>query len=144
MHPLETYIRELRDIRASGAAVAETSYYGPLATLLNEVGKTLKPRVRCIINLRNQGGGILMAGYLPGTNSKRRPMWSRCPAFFHPVAPSRSKEQRTTPWQPPRAGRPLLGNLRTGTGNQLPGFHPHRPRRRGQPHRSGELPAGRQ
>ena len=58
VHPLETYIRELRDIRASGAAVAETSYYGPLATLLNEVGKTLKPRVRCIINLRNQGGGI--------------------------------------------------------------------------------------
>jgi len=58
VHPLETYIRELRDIRASGAAVAETSYYGPLATLLNEVGKSLKPKVRCIINLRNRGAGI--------------------------------------------------------------------------------------
>lgn len=58
LHPLETYIRELRDIRASGAAVAETSYYGPLATLLNEVGKSLKPKVRCIINLRNSGAGI--------------------------------------------------------------------------------------
>lgn len=58
VHPLETYIRELRDIRASGAAVAETSCYGHLATLLNEVGKTLKPRVSCIINIRNQGAGI--------------------------------------------------------------------------------------
>jgi hypothetical protein len=41
MNPLETYIRELHDIRSSGAAVKETSYYGPLATLLNGIGKIL-------------------------------------------------------------------------------------------------------
>lgn len=41
MNPLETYIRELHDIRSSGAAVKETSYYGPLANFLNEIGKTL-------------------------------------------------------------------------------------------------------
>jgi hypothetical protein len=58
MHPLETYIRELREIRPSGEAVPETSYYGALATLFNEVGKSLKPRVHCIINLRNRGAGI--------------------------------------------------------------------------------------
>jgi Type ISP C-terminal specificity domain/N-6 DNA Methylase len=58
MHPLETYIRELGEIRSSGEAVPETSYYGALATLFNEVGKSLKPRVRCIINLRNRGAGI--------------------------------------------------------------------------------------
>ncbi len=40
MHPVEAYLAELRDIRASGAAVPETSGYGPLATLLNEVGGT--------------------------------------------------------------------------------------------------------
>jgi hypothetical protein len=55
---LETYLRELREIRSSGAAVKETSFYGPLANLLNEVGKTLKPRVRCIISLKNQGAGL--------------------------------------------------------------------------------------
>lgn len=55
---LENYIRELHDVRLSGAGVEETSYYGPLATLLNEVGATLKPKVRCIINLRNTGAGI--------------------------------------------------------------------------------------
>jgi hypothetical protein len=27
-HPLEIYLRELQDIRSSGAAVKETSYYG--------------------------------------------------------------------------------------------------------------------
>jgi hypothetical protein len=58
MNPLETYPIELSEIRSSGAAVKETSYYGPLATLLNEIGKTLKPKVKCIINLQNQGVGM--------------------------------------------------------------------------------------
>ena len=58
MHPLETYLRDLRDIRSTGAAVKETSYYPPLANLLNAVGQTLKPRVRCVINLKNQGAGL--------------------------------------------------------------------------------------
>lgn len=58
MHPVETYLTELRDIRSSGAGVDETSYYSPLANLLNEIGKQLKPRVRCIMNLRNQGAGM--------------------------------------------------------------------------------------
>jgi hypothetical protein len=58
MTPLETYLRELRDIRSSGAGVKETSYYPALSNLLNEIGKRLKPRVRCIINLANRGAGI--------------------------------------------------------------------------------------
>ena len=58
MNPLETYIRELYDIRSSGAATPETSYYSPLANLLNDIGKTLKPKVRCIINLNNRGAGL--------------------------------------------------------------------------------------
>jgi hypothetical protein len=51
MNPVEIFFRDLNEIRSSGAAVKETSYYGPLANLLNEIGKTLKPKVRCIINL---------------------------------------------------------------------------------------------
>ncbi len=57
MSVLEEYFRELRDIRSSGAGVAETSYYTPLSNLLNEVGKSLKPRVRCILQLANKGAG---------------------------------------------------------------------------------------
>ncbi|CAN5355467.1 hypothetical protein BH24GEM3_BH24GEM3_11050 [soil metagenome] len=63
MHPLESYLREIRDIRYSGAAVQETSYYGPLATLLNEVGRALRPRVQCFINLQNRGAGIPDGGF---------------------------------------------------------------------------------
>ncbi len=46
MNLVETYLRELRDIRSTGAAARETSYYAALANLLNDVGKGLKPRVR--------------------------------------------------------------------------------------------------
>jgi hypothetical protein len=63
LNPLTTYLRELRDIRSSGANVPETSFYGPLANLLNEIGRTLKPRVRCIINPKNQGAGIPDGGF---------------------------------------------------------------------------------
>ncbi len=58
MTPTETYLRELRDIRSTGAGVKETTYYPALSSLLNEVGKRLKPRVRCVINLANRGAGI--------------------------------------------------------------------------------------
>ena len=58
MDPLEQYIRELRDIRSSGAAVPETSYYPALANLLNEIGKTMTPRVRCIMGLADTGAGL--------------------------------------------------------------------------------------
>jgi len=55
---VEDYISELRDIRASGAGVKETSYYPALSNLLNGVGRTLTPQVRCIMTLRNLGAGM--------------------------------------------------------------------------------------
>jgi len=58
MTPLETYLRELCDIRSSGAAVEETAAYSTLANLLTEVGKQLKPKVRCIMGLQDLGAGF--------------------------------------------------------------------------------------
>jgi hypothetical protein len=58
MHPLEEYIRELRDLRRSGAATREQSYYPARKNLLDAVGDQLKPRVRCIQNPANIGAGI--------------------------------------------------------------------------------------
>jgi hypothetical protein len=58
MNLLETYLTELRDIHATGAGVAETSYYPALSNLFNEAGKSLKPKVRCVINLANRGAGL--------------------------------------------------------------------------------------
>ena len=50
---LEEYLSELKAIHASGAGVAETSYYPALSNLFNAVGKTLKPKVRCLMTLKN-------------------------------------------------------------------------------------------
>jgi hypothetical protein len=55
MPSLETYLRSLRDIHNSGAGVQETSYYPALEHLLDETGKSLKPKVRCIINIKDRG-----------------------------------------------------------------------------------------
>lgn len=64
MSAFETYIRDLQEIRATGAAVKETSYYGALEKLLNELGKTLKPKVRCVMQLKNVGGAGMPDGGL--------------------------------------------------------------------------------
>ena len=46
VHAVETYLKDLSEIHRTGGGVAEESYYGALETLLNEVGRKLKPRVR--------------------------------------------------------------------------------------------------
>ena len=54
---VETYLTELRWVRASGGATGERSSYGPLANLLNAVGATLRPKVFCVAELADQGAG---------------------------------------------------------------------------------------
>jgi hypothetical protein len=54
---VEDYLSRMVEIRGTGGATNETSYYGALETLLNAVGKTLKPRVICNGQLRSQGAG---------------------------------------------------------------------------------------
>ncbi len=54
---VETYLTELGQIRASGGATGERSYYGPLANLLNAVGGTFKHKVICVGELADQGAG---------------------------------------------------------------------------------------
>ena len=83
--PVEGYFTHLRDIHASGAGVAETSYYGPLATLLTAMGSKLKPKVTAIINLRNTGGGIpdgglFTAPQLKGWDVASDPLQGQLPA----------------------------------------------------------------
>jgi hypothetical protein len=83
-HPLETYLRELQDICSSGAAVKETFYYGALANLFNEIGKTLKPKVRCILTLKNQGAGLPDGGFFTTDQFQRvsetEPLLGQIPA----------------------------------------------------------------
>ena len=59
----EAYFKDLRDIHQTGGGVKEESYYGSLANLLNSIGKSFKPQVKCIIQLINRGAGHPDGGF---------------------------------------------------------------------------------
>jgi hypothetical protein len=58
MAALRTYLDGLKSIHNTGEAVEETSYYGQLERLLNEVEKTLSPAVTCVLTTNNRGAGV--------------------------------------------------------------------------------------
>jgi hypothetical protein len=58
MAALRTYLDGLRAIHSTGEAVEETSYYGQLEALLNEVSQTLSPAVTCVLTTKNRGAGV--------------------------------------------------------------------------------------
>lgn len=72
MTPLEEYLTALCEIRSSDAAVDETSYYGALETYFNSIGKTLKPKVRCILQLKNRGVGNPDGGFFTEEQYKKK------------------------------------------------------------------------
>ncbi len=56
--PLERFLKTVHDVHATGAAVPETSYYPAISRLLEDVGSALTPKVRPVVNIRDQGSGI--------------------------------------------------------------------------------------
>src|SRR5207253_5390390 len=73
MNPVEKYFQALKDIRATGAGVPETSYYGALENLLNDIGSTLKPKVRCVISIANRGAGSPDGGLFTASQFRKIP-----------------------------------------------------------------------
>lgn len=57
MHPVETYLTSIREIHSTGGGTKEESYYAALEQLINDVGRDLKPKVRCVSQLKNVGAG---------------------------------------------------------------------------------------
>jgi hypothetical protein len=51
------YLARMAEIRGTGGATKETSYYSALENLLNQFGANLKPQVICNGQLRNDGAG---------------------------------------------------------------------------------------
>ncbi|WP_428194510.1 N-6 DNA methylase, partial [Deinococcus saxicola] len=66
-----TYFAQVREIQATGAGVAETSYYPALFQLLGAVGATLKPRVYAVNHLSNLGAGIPDGGLFDSSQLQR-------------------------------------------------------------------------
>jgi len=70
MNPVETYLREL----ASSAARVLLSRDFLLRSArqpVQRIGKTLKPKIRCVINLQDHGAGIPDGGLFTPTNFKK-------------------------------------------------------------------------
>ncbi|HUF70289.1 MAG TPA: N-6 DNA methylase [Longimicrobiales bacterium] len=55
---IERYLTDIREIHATRANAPETSFYPALERLLSDIGRTLSPKVRCVINLANRGAGL--------------------------------------------------------------------------------------
>ncbi len=66
------YLTDLRAIRSTGSATAETSFYPPLDRLLNAAGQKLKPTILFSTQLRNQGAGMPDGGFFPQPKRSRR------------------------------------------------------------------------
>jgi len=78
MSALEAYFHELTAVRSSGGVVPETSHYRALADLLDAVGRTLRPRVRCFMGLADLGaglpdGGLFTVDQLQASGGEMRP-----------------------------------------------------------------------
>jgi hypothetical protein len=54
---IREYLVRMAEIRGTGAATKETSFYGALENILNHFGKDLRPGVICNGQLKNQGAG---------------------------------------------------------------------------------------
>ena len=81
---LRTYLEGLRAIHLTGEATAETSYYGQLERLLNEVGKTLSPAVTCVLTTKNRGAGVPDGGLFIARQAVAEAGDSACSLREHP------------------------------------------------------------
>jgi hypothetical protein len=69
---LAKYLAGMSGIHATGEAVKETSYYGQLEALLNDVGGTLAPKVLCVLTTRNRGAGVPDGGLFVASRAVER------------------------------------------------------------------------
>ncbi|MGA3134818.1 MAG: type ISP restriction/modification enzyme [Terracidiphilus sp.] len=72
VYTVADYVTDLRAIRSTGSATAETSYYPPVDRLFNAVGQTLHPAVLFSTQLRDSGAGLPDGGFFPQPKRQRR------------------------------------------------------------------------
>jgi hypothetical protein len=70
MTHLQKYLSELHSKRSTGATVDEVSFYSTLEKLFDAIGEKLKPKVRCVIQLKNSGAGQPDGGLFTAEQTK--------------------------------------------------------------------------
>ncbi len=111
---LENYLSDLRDVKLSGQGATELSYYAALRQLLEEVGAGLRPKVRCLMNLKNHGAGLPDGGLFTADQIRGRRAAEAAGADGRPVLSD--FELRTLGGQKPARGaievKPPAGDVR--------------------------------
>ncbi|MGE5842288.1 MAG: hypothetical protein ACM335_08420, partial [Deltaproteobacteria bacterium] len=69
---VERYLTDIGEIRGTRANVPETSFYPALERLFTDVGKTLSPKVRCVMTLANRGAGLPDGGLFSADQFRRK------------------------------------------------------------------------
>jgi hypothetical protein len=69
---IERYLTDMGEVQGSRSNVAETSFYPALERLLSDIGKSLSPKVRCVINLANRGAGLPDGGLFSADQFRRK------------------------------------------------------------------------
>jgi len=62
---IERYLTDIAEVYGTWAGAPETSFYSALENLLSGLGRTLSPRVRCVIHTANRGAGLPDGGMFP-------------------------------------------------------------------------------
>lgn len=82
-------------VRGTRAGTPETAYYPSLSNLFNDVGKTLKPKVRAVITLKNMGAGLPDGGFFTQDQFDRN-----TDEIQTPLAPARGVLEVKPPAEP--------------------------------------------
>jgi hypothetical protein len=69
---IERYLSDIGEIHRTRANVAETSFYPALERLLSDIGKTLSPKVLCVIHPADRGAGFPDAGLFSDDQFRRK------------------------------------------------------------------------
>lgn len=93
--PLATFLIAVHGVHVSGSGTKETSYYTAIDNLLDGVGDTLKPKVRCLMQLKNIGAGNPDGGLFTADQFDRK---TEVPK--NPAAPARGVVEVKSPNEP--------------------------------------------
>ena len=81
---LATFLTAVHGVHASGSGTKETSYYTAIDNLLDGIGDTLTPKVRCLMQLKSLGAGNPDGGLFTAEQFDRK-----TEAPKNPAAPAR-------------------------------------------------------
>jgi hypothetical protein len=69
---VERYLTDLAEIHGTRSNVPETSFYPALERLLTDVGRSLSPKVRCVVHPASRGAGLPDGGLFTADQFRRK------------------------------------------------------------------------